>query len=82
MAAERAEQAVAQAVASAAAGATAAPSPSARQQGVASRKKRPGDEAFFKGSVECMASEPRMEFPLELEAAVVETASALLAPVY
>ena len=62
VAAERAEQAVAQAVASAAAGATAAPSPSTHPQGVASERPRPGDNAFFMGSVTCMASVPRVRF--------------------
>ena len=39
-----------------AAEATTAPSPLTRQQGVASRSRRPGDDAFLKGSVTCMAS--------------------------
>ena len=61
-----------------AAGTTAAPTPSTRPQGVASQRPRPGDAAFFKGSVACMASAPRVEFSPALATAVVETASALL----
>ena len=38
------------------------PPPRAREQGVNSRSKRPGDDAFLKGSVVCMASSPREEF--------------------
>ena len=53
---KRALQALAQSVASALAGATAAPSPSTRPQGVASQPPRPGDYAFFKGSVARMRS--------------------------
>ena len=75
---KRAQQALAQSVASAAAGATATPLPSMLPQGVASRRPRPGEDAFFKGSVACMASAPRVDFSSSLVTAVVETASALL----
>ena len=75
---ERAHQALAQSVASAAAGATAPPSPPARPLSVASQGSRPGDNAFMEGSVEVMASTPRVKFSAELAQAVVETASALL----
>ena len=78
---ESAKQSLAQSVASvasAAAGATAAPSPSTRPKGVASQRLRPGDDAFFKGSVAYMESAPRVEFSPALATAVVETASALL----
>ena len=60
--AKRAQQALAQSVASAAARATAAPLPSLRPQGVASQRPRPGNDAFFKGIVACMASAPRVHF--------------------
>ena len=76
--AERVHQALAHSLALAATGTTAPPSSSTRPQGVASQRPRPGDEAFFKGSVECMASELRVEFSSELAAAVVKTTSALL----
>ena len=62
-------------------GSTAPRSPSTRQQGVASRSKRPGDEAFLNGSVAFMASSPRVDFSTEFETKVVATASALLASV-
>ena len=51
VAAEGAQQALAQAVASAAAEATTPPPPATRLQGVASQKQRPGDGAFLKGNV-------------------------------
>ena len=60
--AKRAQQALAQSVASSAAGANAAPLPSSRPQGVASQRPRPGNDAFFKGIVACMASAPRVDF--------------------
>ena len=60
LAAKRAQQALAQSVASAAAGATAAPLPSSRPQVVASQRPRPGNDAFFKGIVACIASAPRV----------------------
>ena len=47
----------------------------------ASSPNCPGGNVFLKGSVACMASEPRVEISSELAAAVVETASALLASV-
>ena len=62
------------------AGATAGLSPLTRQQGVGSRSERPGDDAFLKGNVACMASCPKQEFS-ELAASVVETASAILSSV-
>ena len=65
-------------VGSAAAGAIAAPLPSSRPQGVASQRPRPGNDAFFKGIVACMASAPRVDFSSALATAVVETACALL----
>ena len=76
--AKKAQQALAQSVASAAAGATAAPLSSSRPQGVASQRPRPGNDAFFKGVVACMASAPRVEFSSALATAVVETSCALL----
>ena len=75
---EREQQALAQSAASAAAEATAAPSPSSRPQGVASQRPRPGNDAFFKDIVACMASAPRVDFSSALATAVVETACALL----
>ena len=53
------------------------PSP-ARVQHVHSPSERRGDEAFFDGSVACMASAARDEFSAELRTAVVDKASALL----
>ena len=76
--AKRAQQASAQSVASAAAGATAAPLPSSRPQGVASQGPRPGNDAFYKSIVACMASAPRVHFSSALATAVVETACVLL----
>ena len=53
--------------------------PSSRPQGVASHRPRPGNDAFFKCIVACMASAPRVDFSSALAtAAVVETAWALL----
>ena len=71
--AERAHQALAHSVGSAWAEATAAPSSSTRILATTARGRR-----LFKGGVECMASEPRVEFSSELATAVVKTASALL----
>ena len=76
--AKRAQQALAQSGASAVAEATAANSPSSRPQGVATQRPRPGNDAFFKGIVACMASAPRVDFSSALATAVVETACALL----
>ena len=70
---KRARQALAQLAASAAARTTAALSPSTRPQGIASQGPRPGDAAFFKASVACMASTPRVEFSPALAITVVET---------
>ena len=75
---KRAQQGLAQSVVSAAAGATTAPSLSKRPQGVASQQPRPGDDAFFKGSVAFTASAPRVDVSSALATTVVETASALL----
>ena len=75
---KRAQQTLTQFVASAAARTTAAPSPSMRPQGVVSQRPRPGDAAFFKGSVACMASAPRAEFSPALATTMMEMACALL----
>ena len=70
---ERAQQALVGSVGSAAAGATAASLPSTRLYGVSSQRPRPGDAAFFKGSVACMTSAPRGEFSPALATAVVKS---------
>ena len=62
-------------------GAAPTPPPRAREQGVSSRSKRPGDDAFLKRSVVCKASSPREEFSSEAVDSVVAKASALLAAV-
>ena len=62
----------------AASGVTANPSPPMRQQSVYTMGKRPGDNAFFHGSMVCMALTPRQEFPPELGASISEKASPLL----
>ena len=53
---DRAHQALARSVALAAAGNTAAPSLSTRPQSAASQRPRPGNDAFFKGSIAYMTS--------------------------
>ena len=59
-------------------GASTVPSYSTRVQGVASQRPRPGDDAFLKGSVACIASAPRVELSSALATAVVVTTSVLL----
>ena len=55
-----------------------APSPSCRPKGVESQRPRPGNDAFFKGTVACMASAPRVDFSSAVATAVVETVCAPL----
>ena len=61
--------------------ATATPPLPAREPGVNTRSERPGDAAFLDGSVQFMASSPRVEFSTELGAEVPAKASALLVSV-
>ena len=72
---ERACQAIARSAMSTAARATLPP---ARPLDVASQESRPGDKAFMMGSVQYMATTPRVEFSADLAEAVVAAAMALL----
>ena len=58
--------------------ASTTPPRSTGPDGVHSRFKLPGDEAFFHASVACRASTPRAEFSPEFKTAVIDYASALL----
>ena len=49
-----------------------------RPLGVASQESRPEDEAFMVGSVQYMATTPRVDFSADLVEAVVAAATALL----
>ena len=72
---ERARRAVALSATSTPA--RAAPS-SARPLSVASQDTRPGDDVFMSGSVQYMATTPRVEFSAHLAEAVIAAAKALL----
>ena len=73
---ERARQAIAISATSTPARAT----PSlARPLGVAPQEARSGDDAFMSGSVQYMATTPRVEFSAHLAAAVITAATALIA---
>ena len=77
----RAQEAVCRAKRGADSGAAPTPPPQTHEQGLNSRSNRPGDAAFFEGSVVCRASSPREELSCELADSVVAKASALLASV-
>ena len=80
-AAAKAQHALDRDIWTAASGAAATPSPLAREQGINSRSKRPGDDAFWTGNVACVASSSRVKFSSELATSVVAKASTLLASV-
>lgn len=75
MVAERANQALAHSIVSVLVEPTAAPSSSSCQQVVATRRQEPVDDDVFEGGIECMTSEPIVEFTSKLATAVVKTTS-------